>query len=344
MTNIKLVHRDCLSCEAILRKTPRGDLIIVSQCGGVTEPAIENKVYLFKSVDGGKTWSKPLDIFPVKDKAVYCTEVTVFDGVITAYLTIHNGKFIDYEHIILISRDDGLTWKNYGNIKWFESFVFIRGGIELKSGKRLFAFQNYPKTQDFNRELREKNDFIWKADIDFVENGVLLIDKDNEHNYAISSTVRLPMKYNNRRIWQWSEPTVVELDDNNLVMLLRFTGTGYLWRSNSFDGGLTWAQAYKTDIPNPGNKPKLIRGKQGEIILLNTPNNSTSVDLINRNPLSVWISYDNLKTWGYKKDLIDFEGYLSYPDGIISDDGKRILFSFELNRHDIYFVEHTIEE
>lgn len=344
MTNIKLVHRDSLSCEAILRKTPRGDLIIISQCGGSNEPAIENRVYLFRSTDDGKSWSKPVDIFPVENKAVYCTEVTVFDGVISVYLTIHNGRFVDYEHIVLISRDDGFTWENSGKIKWFDSFVFIRGGIELKNGKRLLAFQNYPNTQDFNRKLKEKNEFIWKADINYVENGVLLIDKDNENNYSLSNTVRLPMTYNNRRIWQWSEPTVAELDDGRLVMLLRFTGTGYLWRSDSFDGGLTWKQAYKTDIPNPGNKPKLIKGKKGEIILLNTPNNSTSLDLINRNPLSLWISYDNLKTFEYKKDLIDFPGYLSYPDGIVSDDGKKVLFAFEFNRHDIYFVEHTIEE
>lgn len=342
MTNIVMVHRDSLSCETILRQAPNGDLIIIAQCGGFTEPAIENRVYLFRSQDGGKTWSKPTDIYPMENRAVYCTEVTVFDGVITAYLTIHNGKFVDYEHIKLISRDNGYTWENGGRIEWFDSFVFIRGGIELKNGKRLLAFQNYPGAEKYNSVLSQNNEYIWKADIPYVENGVIIMDKD-EKNAVIGGTVKLPMTFNNRRIWQWSEPTVVELDNGQLTMLLRFTGTGYLWRSDSFDGGMTWTEAYKTDIPNPGNKPKLIKGKNGEIILLNTPNNATTVDLINRNPLSVWISYDNLKTFEYKKDLIDFKAYLSYPDGIISDDGERVLFAFELNRHDVYFVEHEIK-
>ena len=50
-----------------------------------------------------------------------------------------------------------------------------------------------------------------------------------------------------------------------------------------------------------------------------------------------------MESWAYKKDVVDYVGWLSYPDGIVSDDGKKISFAFELNRHDIYFVEHIID-
>ena len=43
MDKISMVHRDSLSCEAIVRKLPDKSLILVSQCGGVTEPALENR-------------------------------------------------------------------------------------------------------------------------------------------------------------------------------------------------------------------------------------------------------------------------------------------------------------
>ena len=50
MTGITLVHRDMLSCEAILRRAPNGELIIVSQCGDVAEPAPLNRVCLRISI------------------------------------------------------------------------------------------------------------------------------------------------------------------------------------------------------------------------------------------------------------------------------------------------------
>lgn len=51
MDIIKMVLRESLSCEAILRRAPDGDLIILSQCGGTNEPQKENRVVLLRSSD-----------------------------------------------------------------------------------------------------------------------------------------------------------------------------------------------------------------------------------------------------------------------------------------------------
>ena len=59
MIRMKLVHRDTLSCEPILRRMPNGELLLVSQCGDVSEPAPGNRVYVFHSRDEGETWSRP---------------------------------------------------------------------------------------------------------------------------------------------------------------------------------------------------------------------------------------------------------------------------------------------
>jgi hypothetical protein len=58
------VHRDTMACEAIVRRAPDGNLLLVCQCGDKTEPAPGNRVYTFKSYDDGKTWSKPALIYP----------------------------------------------------------------------------------------------------------------------------------------------------------------------------------------------------------------------------------------------------------------------------------------
>ena len=71
----------------------------------------------------------------------------------------------------------------------------------------------------------------------------------------------------------------------------------------------------------------------------NTPNDKFGLG--DRYPLQIWISDVNMKTWFYKKTLSDLPGAFSYPDGIVTDDGH-ILFAFEFNRHDTYFVDHEI--
>ena len=82
---IKLIQRELLSCEAIVRRAPNGELILVSQCGDVTEPAPLNRVYVWHSKDDGESWSKRELIVPEDGRAVYQTEVSVIDDEIRVY-------------------------------------------------------------------------------------------------------------------------------------------------------------------------------------------------------------------------------------------------------------------
>lgn len=122
-------------------------------------------------------------------------------------------------------------------------------------------------------------------------------------------------------------------------MLLRFQGTSYLWRSDSFDYGKSWTKPQKTELENPGNKPKLIKAGN-RVILLNTFRRGSRY--IDRTPLSVWVSDDGMKTWKTKITAVDFPAYLSYPDGIYDERDGKVKFAFELNRHDVYFVSCDI--
>lgn len=93
MTEIKLVHTDTLSCEAIFRIASNGDYLIFSQCGGGVEPHPDNRILLFRSKDGGETWQAPVDIFPLETRAVGCSEVFVSKECIKAYLLVHKRFF-----------------------------------------------------------------------------------------------------------------------------------------------------------------------------------------------------------------------------------------------------------
>jgi len=335
MTKIKLVHTDSLSCETIFRIAPNGDYLIFSQCGGLQEPAIENRTLIFRSTDKGATWQKPVDLCSEEKNAVYCTEVFVFDDYIEAYVTIHSGRFGGYRAMIAKSFDNGHMWALSPNL-FTEDFCLMRGGLILSDGRYMTVAQHYPDTARSSEKLAEKNEYIWASDCDCTLNTVVYEDRDGK--LTAGGSVRIPRSFEGKTVWKWTEPTVVELEKGHLAMLLRFQGTDYLWRSDSFDFGKSWTNPQKTDLENPGNKPKLIKNGN-RIILLNTFSKGSRY--IDRNPLSVWVSYDGMKTWKTKIVAVDFPAYLSYPDGIV--EGNIVRFAFELNRHDVYYVETEID-
>lgn len=339
MTGIKLVHVDTLSCEAIFRIAPNGDYIIISQCGDVTEPAPKNRVYIFKSKDLGKTWSKPVSIYPEDGKAVYATEVWVHDGIIDVFLTTHNGKFVYSKTFVMRSYDDGETFEKLDVLPEWEGLIFIRGVIRLKSGKYLIPFQRHKLSKLESDILANENKYFMCANISFAEVGAYLCD-EFPGKLVESNTVKIDNVINGERAWKWPEPTAVELSNGDVKMLLRVDATGFLHEIISHDGGKTWGGLSITDLENPGNKPKLIKLSNGKIALINSFNKMRG--FAGRKPLSVWISDDDMKTWSYKKISVGFDGWLSYPDGVESADGKKILYAFDFNRHDVYFVEHEI--
>lgn len=345
-TKMKMIHSDSLSCEPILRRACDGALLCVSQCGDITEPAPGNRVYAFRSTDEGESWSKPIAVYPECERAVYITELSARGGVIDAYLTVHNGRFLNMECVVARSFDGGKTWENAGAPPHFPEFCFIRGMIKTHAGALMIPYQRFPVSEQENTRLIIANhnihDFRYQktmcdANIDHIENGVL-ISYDEGKSYARYIGPRIPIKGNTGRYWAWTEPTLAELSDGTVVMLLRVCGSGRLWKSISEDEGKTWSEAVPTEIPNPSNKPKLINLNDGRIALLHTPNATQGFS--GRNPLAIWISDNDMKSWNDRRVLSDFPGAFCYPDGFYED--GHIFFTIEYNRHDILFIDHEI--
>lgn len=95
----------------------------------------------------------------------------------------------------------------------------------------------------------------------------------------------------------------------------------------------------RPDIPNPSNKPQLLKTNDGRIVLLNTPNDGKGLEA--RFPLEIWISENNMAGWNKKIVLSDFPGVYSYANGFI--EGNILYLAFEFNRHDIYFARVDLE-
>lgn len=348
MNTFHLVHSDTLSCEAIVRQVPNGDLLMIAQCKGPIEPHPDNRVFFWHSKDGGESWDMPTKLWPEDGQTVYQTEVSVIGDRVLVFLALHNGNFLDWKCVVAESKDSGYTWEKSSILPYFSNFTFFRGMIECTDHTLIQAYQRYPVTTETNRRLKMHNKKIWDGweQIPWNENGVIRSEDGGKtwQHYPVSRLM------NDEKIWHWGEPTVCELEEGHLVMLLRVNGNGYLWRSDSQDGGRHWTKAIQTDIPNPNNKSKLLRLPDGRIALLHTPTGIKPkkpklwpLNMSDRNPLEIWISSDNMKTWEYKEKILDFPGAISYPDGFSSSDGHQIHLSIEFNRHDIYYIIHEIE-
>ncbi len=333
MNIIKRIHKDNLSCEAILRKAPDGHLFIVSQCGGDKEPCPENRVYIFHSDKKGSKWSKPILVTPDNGLAQYQTEVSVLDDEILIFMTEHDGNFTSFHSYVLSSKDNGYSFTKKFDLPLKKGFCFVRGMIK-KDEIYYFPYQHYNISKKENNRLVDNNLKIWETDLDNVEMGVIWT-KDFVEFKCSESPALLPLTFNGKKKWVWSEPTIAELSNGDFIMLLRNDARGYLYKSISSDLGVTWSEPTKTDIPNPANKPKLLKFKTS-LVLLNTPQSVNGYS--HRNPLSLWISNDDGETWLIKKDIVKKHGWISYPDGFIDEEKNRCLFAFEYNRKDIYFV------
>ncbi len=343
MMFISLVHMDTQSVEATVRRAPNGDLIVICTCGGDREPAPENRVYLFRSTDEGRTWSKKQMIHKEDGFAHYQTCTVVENEKIYVFITRHSGYFADWKNYVLVSEDSGFTWAEQPTPLLPEN-GFIRDMVTLASGEKLFPYHAYPLTEEQHEYCRLNGLLIClcQPPISYVDNGVYIGDfgKGFEKITAFRQT-ELPCAADGTRPWNWSENTVIELEKEHLVMLYRIENSGFLWRTDSYDSGRTWEQPHKTDIPNPANKPQLLKGLHGETILLNTPNYKKDFYLRRRFPLEAWVSYDGMKTWNGKIRISDFPGCYSYADGFVDADGK-LKLAFEFNRHDIYYAETEI--
>lgn len=116
------------------------------------------------------------------------------------------------------------------------------------------------------------------------------------------------------------QPSVVQVDDNCLIAYMRRGGgydprtDGFIARSESHDGGLTWSEATDSAFPNPNAAIDFLKLKNGHLFLVYNDN------MNDRFPLTGTVSIDGDKNWPFKRNIYEGEG--AYPYAIQAQDGK----------------------
>lgn len=344
-----------LACGPTLAQAPNGDLLCSWLTGSKKEPAPDNCIAVARSTDGGKSWSEPEMLIPPGDENGSGIIHRCGDKLVLMEARWPmEAEYTVWNYVRRESTDNGYTWSEAEPITLLTEEGWscaICNPIKTQSGEYLCAAQIFKKrekplvggavpialarTEEEAQALpprRAGEGNPGKFGTHLHGCGVFKTDKDNR-------TFEFRGWVHNRPLGLL-EPTMVELKDGTLAMLMRAEMGGFLWRSDSKDGGRTWCDAYQTNIPNPTTQAHMTRLADGRIALLN--NNFGGVigeplRLHNRDPLSVWVSDDELNSFSLRKDVIT-GGVLSYPFGFVPDDG-RFVFAYDHNRNQVRFVE-----
>lgn len=306
-------------CDQALRALPDGTWAIFFMTGGDNEPRKANYVAVCRSGDRGANWSKPEVILRYADRACLPSEVIVQGDEIRIMVTTHGGYFENWRNFVLTSRDNGKTWSEPIPFESLPQRAFVRNLYVTTWNEWILPYQAY------DIECGAGDSPLRDGSIQRARNGVL-ISKDRGKTWIRSNEIGPTSG--------WAENNVVETRSGALAMLIRADGQGCLLRSDSIDGGRTWSPTRRTDIPNPGSKFRLHRLKTGRIVLIHNPNPKAGV----RNPLALWASDDDMRTWPHQRVLTDFPGQLQYPDGFVNENEGYVHFAFDYNRHDLIYV------
>ena len=140
----------------------------------------------------------------------------------------------------------------------------------------------------------------WKCFVD--------ISKDDGLSFEHSNFVLRPKK--NLKTVNMIQPTLWE-NEKGVHMLVR-TNSGYIYRSDSKDGGKTWCKAYDTAMPNPNSGIDLVMLENGILVLIMNPISENWGD---RAPLVLMYSADGGDTFTefFKCEETTGDHEFSYP-------------------------------
>jgi len=334
-------------------EAPNGDLICGWMTGGDKQPAEDHVFVYARSEDRGQSWSQPEvlaggngqngggNLFRVGDRlfamcAIWEDHYNIWHY--TRRESHDNGKTWTGAVPITLLEGDGLS-SNFGNLLYTSdgellgcgTFIRRREKRLLASAERLAFAKDEAEAQ--NMEPRRPD-----------ESGILHYEEMQAGLFSFGASADLTTFTTHGRVCNRPlgllEPNIFELEPGHLILLCRADWGGYLWRSDSFDGGRHWSDGYQTDIPNSGSLAQLLRLPDGRIALFHTPTGGVVGRAGPRDRLSVWVSRDEMKSWYIQEDII-LGGYVTHPCPLVLQDGT-VAFSYDKNQRWAEYVEINI--
>ena len=266
------------------------------------------------------------------------------DGSLLVAYTRWGGGGSDNDRAVIagrISKDGGTTWGEDFVIQENDADMNVMSVslLRLKSGEIMFGYLHKNSDADCRTIVRISSDEgkTWGpkvvADIGpgyHVQNNDRMVQLSTGRILSPVAWVMNGAKEGNYRsfcyysddggkTWQASrtwveitassgaqEPGVVELKDGRVMMIFRSTA-GYVGKSYSSDGGVTWSPAEMIkELPSPCGPQTIERiPSTGDLLLIweNNPNSPNGDQ--KRTPLTAAISRDDGQTWEHIRNIAD---------------------------------------
>lgn len=269
---------------------------------GAEEGAMDTRIW-YSIKQPNKSWSKPVMLqdgieYSHWNPVLYLTR----EGNVRLYYK-SNGSCKNWHGYFVESRDCGQTWSAPREIAYESDTGLTAGGPVknkcLRTSKGLLLAPNSYETDEVRRAVIEYS----------TDDGMTWHDSGEIRAYTDSGEEVMII-----------QPTLWESSDGSVHALLR-SKDYFIYRTDSYDGGITWCPAYRTSLLNNNSGIDLVKTDDGLLWLVCNP--ALSV----RSPLTLYVSKDDGNTW---YAVMDIEKFLpiefSYPS--IIADGKTLYITY----------------
>ncbi len=303
---------------ACMTELKNGDLYLVYY-GGQGEYAVNTSVFGSRLKQGESRWSEPKPIAHDPFRSVGNGVVwEAPDGIVWLFYVVRYGETWSTSRLqFKISHDNAETWSDASVLSLDEGDMVRGRPIVLSKGEYLLPI--YHETGNDPELVGPESTSLFlrfsPAKKTWVKTGAIRSPKGN------------------------IQPAVVQINDHDLIAYCRRGGdydprtVGYVVRSESHDGGLTWSEGRDSAFPNPNAAVEFLKLKSGRLVLIF--NNSTN----RRTPLTVALSPDQDHTWPVRRNIRDGDGDFGYPTAFQARDG-RIHLVFTSERRSV--INHAV--
>ncbi|WZP00663.1 sialidase family protein [Isosphaeraceae bacterium EP7] len=285
---------------ACLTELSNGDLYLVYY-GGAGEYATDTNVFGSRLVKGQTKWSEPVVVAHDPFRSVGNGVIwQAPDGLVWLFYVVRYGETWSTSRIqVKVSADGAKTWSDSSVLSLDEGMMVRNRPIVLDDGDYLLPV--------------------------YRETGA---DPESVGPESVSLFFRYSPK---TRAWTLSgpirskkgniQPAVVQLSADHLVAYCRRGGDygpktiGYIVRSESLDGGRTWAEGTDSVFPNPNAAVDFLKLKSGRLLLV------FNDSMTKRTPLAAAVSSDGDKTYPVRRNLVEGPGDFGYPIVLQASDG-----------------------
>jgi len=252
-----------------------GDRVMAVWFSGPFEGSVHQALLGAISEDGGRTWG---EAWVVNDMP----KVSDFDpGFVHAtnrlLLFFSTGRWetnpplgpgmktgVDsFQMFVKESRDGGRTWSETLDMHTAPGWNSRSNGIRLRDGTLLIPTHH----------------------LQYPHKSSVLLSTDDGKAWTRGADITTPDEVGA------AEPSVTQLPDESLLMVLRTTD-GYLWFVRSTDGGKNWSKPERQDLTAATSSANLWTTAKGQVVLTHNPTKPP-----HRTELTMRVLYENGESW-----------------------------------------------